>query len=716
MNLVIVESPAKAKTIEKYLGKDFRVVASYGHIRDLPERELGIDVEHDFKPDYVVTFQAKKRVASLKKAAEEADTLYLATDLDREGEAIAWHIVQAIKPEQKPKRIVFHEITKEAITDALKNPREIDQDLVDAQQARRILDRLVGYKLSPLLWRKVMKGLSAGRVQSVAVRLIVDRERAIQAFKPEEYWTIIALLRNNPELVPSAVEGFSATLTHIGEEKLEKFSLNNQKQAEEIKTELEKAEYSVKSVETKDTFRNPYAPFATSTLQMDASRKLGFTAKKTMFLAQQLYEGIEIGGEGSVGLITYMRTDSLNIAESALSEILQTIRTKFGPEYAVAEPRRFKTKAKGAQEAHEAIRPTNAQRDPESVANYLEPEQLKLYELIWKRTLSTQMQPARFESTSVDISAFVLVEPVQKTGSTSPSFTLRTTGSRLIFPGFLKVYTEGKEDNEKDEDKEQILPKLSENQKLDLEEILPEQHFTEPPPRFSEATLVKALEEEGIGRPSTYAPIMSTIQDRNYVRKEGKYFAPNDIGIVVNDLLVKHFPDIVDIKFTAHMEKDFDEIAEGKKQWVPVIREFYEPFEKELEKKQEEIKKSDVMPVEETKEVCEKCGKPMVIRLGRFGKFLSCTGFPECKTTRPIAEGKETGVHPEGGQSGLNQSAEEIPVELAEKLSQKCEKCGSEMVLRKGRFGKFLGCSGYPKCKNIVNIGPKPRFFRRKKK
>jgi DNA topoisomerase-1 len=714
MNLVIVESPAKAKTIEKYLGRNFKVVASYGHIRDLPEKELGINVAKDFKPYYVIPYQAKKRVAFLKKAAEKADELYLATDPDREGEAIAWHITEAIKPIQRPKRIVFHEITKEAIFEAIKKPRGIDLDLVDAQQARRILDRLVGYKLSPLLWKKVAKGLSAGRVQSVAVRLIVDREREIQAFKPEEYWTIVAEVK--PQEFPEQPEAFLATLTHIGKQKLEKLDIKNQQQAEEIKLDLEKASYQVKSVETKETFRYPAPPFTTSTLQMDASRKLGFTAKKTMFLAQQLYEGVELGKEGSTGLITYMRTDSVNLAESALREILSTVRKRFGKEFAVSEPRRFKTKTRGAQEAHEAIRPTQASRTPELVKEFLEPDQFRLYELIWKRTMATQMTPAKFESTSVDIEA-----KSQISNSKPQIYTLHATGSRLIFPGFIKVYTESHEDHEHNETEEKFLPKLVEGQKLDLSKILTEQHFTEPPPRYSEATLVKALEEQGIGRPSTYAPIMSTIQERGYVRKEGKYFHPNDIGIVVNDLLVKHFPNIVDIKFTAHMEEKLDEIAEGKIGWVRVVREFYEPFEKELKKKTEEIKKSEVMPAEATKEICKKCGKPMFIRLGRYGKFLACSGFPECKNIKPLKTAEiplrqdakvEVPLQPQPDETSAG--AENLPIELAEKLSQKCEKCGGEMILRKGKYGKFLGCSNYPKCKNIINIG-KAGFTKKKR-
>ncbi len=650
MNLVIVESPAKARTIEKYLGGGYKVIATYGHIRDLPKAELGIDTEHNFKPKYVIPTKCRKTVNKLKKEIEKAKDLYLATDLDREGEAIAWHFIIATKsPEDKIKRITFYEITKDAITKALKNPRKIDMDLVNAQQARRILDRLVGYKISPLLWKKVKRGLSGGRVQSVAVKLIVEREREIEKFTPQEYWTVEALLRKkelgigNRELVE-----FKALLTKKNDKKIDKLDIKTEKEAKGIVSDLKGAEYRVEKIEKKEIAKNPKPPFTTSTLQQTASSKLGFSAKKTMVLAQQLYEGINLGPEGSVGLITYMRTDSVNLAKEAILQARNLIGEKFGKKYLPGAPRIYKTKTKGAQEAHEAIRPTYINKDPDGIKEYLNKDQFRLYSLIWMRMLACQMAPALLDSVTCDIKA--------------KNFTFTAKGLSVKFDGFMKVL--------KEKQKEEILPELQEEEILNLIKLIHEQHFTQPPPRYTEATLVKTLEEDGIGRPSTYAPIMSTILQRGYVEKEGKYFKPKEIGIIVNDLLVEHFPDIFNVKFTACMEKELDEIASGKQKWVPVISDFYIPFEKDLQDKHEKIEKVK-LPERKTSEKCKKCGKPMVIKTGRFGEFLACSGFPECKNTKPLI--KEVGV--------------------------KCPQCGGEIIERNTKKGrKFYGCSSYPKC------------------
>jgi len=654
--LVIVESPTKAKTITKFLGKDFKVESSFGHVRDLPQKKLGVDVEHNFEPEYVIPLKSKNTVTKLKSAAVKADNVILATDEDREGEAIAWHLANILDLNDKnSQRITFHEITKKAIDEALKNPRRLDLSLVDAQQARRILDRLVGYKLSPLLWKKVAKGLSAGRVQSVAVRLVVDREREIEKFKKEEFWNIEATLEKNKQ-------NFVAQLIKENNKPITKLGIKDEKQAQGILDNLNNAKYVVEKIERKETFKAPPAPFTTSTMQQEAARKLGFSAKQTMMLAQKLYEGIELGPEGSVGLITYMRTDSLNLSSYSLDNIRSYIKDKIGQDYLPANPKIYKTKSKGAQEAHEAIRPTDIFKSPDEIAQYLEPRQLKLYKLIWQRTLASQMQPAILDSTIVDIKA--------------NDYTFQATGSIVKFDGFMKVY--------KAAVKENILPTLKEKDNLNLIKLDKIQHFTQPPARYTEATLIKALEKNGIGRPSTYAPTLSTIQERNYIVKdEEKKLRPTEIGIIVIDLLVEHFPNIVDLNFTASVEKELDDIAEGKMKWQKVIAEFYDPFAKVLKDKEKEISKKDITE-EKTDIKCEKCGSPMVIKLGRFGKFLACSNYPECKNTQPLFGTKEEAV--------------------AEETNEKCPKCGSALKVKTGRFGKFLACSNYPECKFTKNI------------
>ncbi len=672
-SLVIVESPTKARTISRFLGSDFRVESSYGHVRDLPKSKLGVDVEKNFEPQYVIPTKARKQVNLLKKAAKEADKIILASDEDREGEAIAWHLTQALglgnpKPEirnPKVERIVFHEITKNAIEEALKNPRDIDLKRVDAQQARRVLDRLVGYSLSPFLWKKVIRGLSAGRVQSVAVRLVVEREREREAFKSQEYWTIAADL--HPEKKPK--ELFTAFLSKINAEALDKFAIKNAREAKTITDALGGASWRVTHVEKRAAAKNPLPPFTTSTLQQEAFRRIGFSARQTMRLAQQLYEGVELGGQGSTGLITYMRTDSLNLSEDSLREAASFIRKEIGQNYALPSPRRFKTKSKGAQEAHEAVRPTDPARTPESLKTHLDRRQFRLYDLIWRRFIATQMAQALFDATAVDVEARSRTQDAGR-------YLFRATGQVLKFDGFLKIWPA--------KFAEMSLPDLTVHDALELEELKPEQHFTEPPPRFSEASLIKALEENGIGRPSTYAPTMATIQDRNYVEKDGqKRLKPTEIGLMVNDLLVEHFPEIVDVQFTANMEEEFDEIAEGKREWQPVIREFYKPFAKNLAEKYEAVEKKNM--VEETDQVCEKCGKPMVIKYGRFGKFLACSGFPECKNAKPLPKEppKSTGVAcPECKQG-----------EIVERWTRKKR--------------RFFGCARYPECKYAMWTDPR---------
>lgn len=642
MKLIIVESPTKAKTISQFLGNNFKVESSYGHVRDLPEKKLGIDLEKDFEPQYTVLPKAKGRVAELKSEAKKSEKVILATDEDREGEAISWHLINALELKHKIpyERIVFHEITKTAIEAALRNPRDIDKNLVDAQQARRILDRLVGYKLSPFLWKKVARGLSAGRVQSVAVRLVVERENEILSFKTEEFHTISAkFLKNSRE--------FLAQLIKIGEKKLEKFAIKTAAEADKIINDLKNSDWNVKNIVKKEMRRQPLPPFTTSLLQQTAFSKFGFGAKQTMVIAQQLYE---------TGLITYMRTDSLNISKESIAAAREKIQELFGNSYLAETPRVYKTKSKLAQEAHEAIRPTSPGALPESLKAKLAPQQFKLYDLIWKRFMATQMPDAIFDAMSIDIAA--------------SKYTFRANGNVLKFNGFLKVYPMKTVETE--------LPKLLENEKLELKELKSEQHFTEPPARYNEASLIKALEEHGIGRPSTYAPTMATIEARRYVLKdESRRLKPTDIGILVNDILVKHFPKIVDIKFTARMEEDLDDIARGIKKWQPVIKEFWEPFKENLDKKSEELNKKEIA-VEITNLKCPRCGKDLLIRMGRYGKFYACSGFPNCKYTAPL-EPKE----------------KEPPQDLGP-----CPKCETgKIVKRRTKKGRiFWGCSNYPKC------------------
>lgn len=673
-HLVIVESPTKAKTLTRYLapvlGRGVSVKASYGHVRDLLPSKLSVDTEKGFEPTYAVLAGSKKVVSQLRSAAKGAEGIWLATDLDREGEAIAWHVCHAIglangqdattgapsnRIDGRVRRVTFPEITPEAIQTAFRHPRQIDNHLVDAQQARRVLDRLVGYKLSPLLWRKVRPGLSAGRVQSVALRLIVDREREIEAFVSEEYWKI------EVQLQTQADERFSSYLHHFRGHKIE---VGNSEEATKHVEGIRSAPgYVVSEVRRREQRQNPPRPFITSTLQQEASRKLGFSARKTMVVAQQLYEGVELGAEGQVGLITYMRTDSVHLAPGAVTEIRALINSRYGDHYLPAKPRVYRSK-KGAQEAHEAIRPTHAARIPDDIASYLEPDQLKLYRLVWERTIACQMTEALFDQTSVDIRA--------------GEYMLRATGRVMIFDGFLVVYREGRDEDDA-EDEEGRLPELTQDQALRLVDVLPTQHFTQPPPRYTEASLVKALEEHGIGRPSTYAPTLSTLAEREYVRIEARRIFPTDTGMVVTDLLVEHFPQIVDLKFTASMEEDLDEIARGHKDWPEVLRQFYDPFERLLEKKDKEINREDLIK-ETTEELCPECGSPMTVKLGRFGKFLSCSRYPDCKGTRQ-ADGSQ---RPE---------PKEVPGEV-------CEECGAPMLLKVGRYGEFLGCSRYPECKH----------------
>lgn len=659
MNLVIVESPAKAKTIEKYLGSDFKVLASFGHVRDLPQKELGVDVKNDFLPEYINIDKAKKVLSDIRTLEKKAKILYLATDLDREGEAISWHLLEALKIKEndpKVKRIVFSEITKTALDRAIKNPRGIDMNLVDAQQARRVLDRLVGYKLSPLLWKKVKSGLSAGRVQSVAVRLIVEREDEIKNFKPEEFWLIgVNLSQVDQEPV------FKAFLTEIDGKEIKKFDINNEKAAKAAVSGLEKANYKVLSVDKKEQNRSSSAPFTTSTLQMEASRKLGYSAKQTMRLAQGLYEA---------GHITYMRTDSTNLSDEAVKAIRGLISKEYGQKYLPEVATKYQTKAKRAQEAHEAIRPSHI--DKKEVSS--DAREQKLYELIWKRTVASQMSDAIFK---------IITATIEAKGDKKWQFV--ATGESVKFDGFIKVYTEGKDDDETEELLPGQIPELAVGEKLDYKDLIKEQKFTEPPKRYSEATLVKKLESLGIGRPSTYAPTISTIQDRGYVTLEEKRFFPTEIAGIVNGLLVEHFPDIVDYQFTAHMEDDFDEIASGDKEWVAVIKEFYDPFAEELKTKNKELEKTEFIKPEKTNEKCPECGKPIVIKLGRFGKFMACSNYPECKFSKPLVD-------------------KEIKKEVAAEIKEKCEKCGGAMVLKEGRFGKFLACENYPKCKNTKSI------------
>jgi DNA topoisomerase-1 len=672
--LVVVESPSKAKTINKYLGSEYKVMASVGHIKDLPKNHIGIDFENDFEPTYEIIPGKEKILRQLKEAARGVDTIYVATDPDREGEAIGWHVKEELegrgKNRKKVLRVLFNEITRQAIEESFRRPTSIDRRLVEAQQARRLLDRIVGYQVSPLLWEKVKRGLSAGRVQSVALRLIVEREREIQSFVPTEYWTIVANLSAN--LPPTfdarliRIDQKTVKTSNFGEDlKKNEIHIRNREEADQIVSDLGRQRFVVASVTTKEKRRNPVPPFTTPKLQQEAARKLRFSVKKTMQIAQRLYEGVEIGREGLVGLITYMRTDSTRVAESALEEARKLIASEFGPDYLPEKPIQYKSK-KGAQDAHEAIRPTSVFRTPESVAPFLQKDELALYKLIWQRFLASQMVPALFDQTTIDIKA-------------GDRYLLRATGSVLKFDGFLRVYEEGKD--EKDEEDAELLtrlPPVREGEVLSLNKLTPEQHFTEPPPRYTEATLVKALEEKGIGRPSTYAQIMSIIQDRQYVARRDGRFVPTELGMIVNDLLVEHFDDLFNVEYTARMEEELDEIEEGRRRWTEALREFYEKFAKDLERarlQMRDLKRQEI----ETSEVCEKCGSGMVIKFGRYGQFLACSNYPECKATRDLT---------------TEPAAPE----------QKCENCGRPMVLRRGRYGQFLACSGYPECKTTRKL------------
>lgn len=649
-SLVIVESPAKVKTIKKFLNSSYKVEASMGHVRDLPKSQLGIDVENNFEPKYI-TIRGKGEITEkLRKEARNCERVYLATDPDREGEAISWHLAAILGLDvDSVSRIEFNEITKTAVTNALKNPRKLNMSLVDAQQARRVLDRLVGYKISPLLWKKVKKGLSAGRVQSVAVRLISDRENEIRAFVPKEYWSLTAKLND-----PASKKNFDAKFYGTDTEKIE---ISSGEEMDKVLAALKDAVYIVKKVKKGEKKRNAPSPFITSTLQQEAYRKLGFTTKKTMLLAQQLYEGVDIKGEGTIGLVTYIRTDSTRISDEAKRDAADYITAKYGRNYLGGEARQNKT-GKKVQDAHEAIRPSSVFREPEQIKDSLEKDQYKLYKLIWERFVASQMQAALFDTVTVDIEANGCI--------------FKAYGSILRFAGFMSIYTEASD--EKNDEEEATLPELDEGQNLKLKKLDPKQHFTEPPLRYTEATLVKALEEKGIGRPSTYAPIISTILARGYVVREKKFLVPTELGEKVTGLLKEYFSDIVDAEFTANMENKLDEVEEGEKDWVDVVREFYTPFKKTLKSAEEKIGKIEIQD-EVSDVVCELCGRKMVYKQGRFGKFLACPGFPECRNTKAIVE--STGI--------------------------KCPKCGRELVGRKTKKGrKFYGCSNYPQC-NFVS-------------
>lgn len=672
--LIIVESPAKAKTIKKYLGNDFQVLASYGHVRDLLPKSGAVDPDNHFAMTYSLIERNSKHVEAIAKALKKSDALYLATDPDREGEAISWHIYEIMRErdllKDKPvHRVVFHEITKGAIQDAVANPRQLSNDLVDAQQARRALDYLVGFNLSPLLWKKIKTGLSAGRVQSPALRLIVEREQAIEAFVSQEYWSIEADLQKHQH-------PFVAKLTHWLGEKLEQFTISNADQAHDIKStllDLAGKEITVSKVEKKQRKRQPAAPFITSTLQQEAARKLGFSTKRTMQIAQQLYEGIDTG-DGAVGLITYMRTDSVTLSQEAVTEIRAYIQSHYGNEMLPKAPRVFKNKSKNAQEAHEAIRPTSMVRSPESVKAHLNDAQFKLYQLVWKRALACQMPEA-------------LIDQVAVVFDIENKAILRATGSVVASPGFMKVYQEG-EDDQKNQDEGKMLPPMKVGDKVSVQAIRAEQHFTEPPPRYSEATLVKALEEYGIGRPSTYASIISTIQQRDYVTLEQKRFKPTDVGRIVNKFLTSFFTQYVDYDFTAQLEDQLDEISRGEIKWIPVLEKFWSPFHQLIGKIETEVKRSDVTQ-EEIDEQCPKCQKKLCIKLGRNGRFVGCTGYPDCDFTRPLNE-------------SANQEGPEVVAD------RKCPKCGGDLHIKVGRYGKFIGCSNYPNCKFIEPLN-KPK-------
>ncbi len=657
-SLLIVESPAKAKTIKKYLGKDFEVKASIGHVRDLPKNDLGVDVENGFEPTYVVSSGKEKVIKDLKRAADKAEEIYLATDPDREGEAIAWHIKEALdKKDRVFRRVLFHEITKEAIQKALENPEELNRDRFESQQARRILDRLVGYNISPLLWDKVKRGLSAGRVQSVALRLIVERERAIRAFVPEEYWSLTARLKAADPSAIASPPAFEARLSKIEGKKAD---IKNEEAVRAVVESLRDQPFSVAKVTKKGVKKRPLPPLVTSTMQMEAFNKLGFPAAKTMSVAQKLYEGVELGDEGAVGLITYMRTDSPRLSPAAQAEAKQFIVDNFGPDYAPARPTVFKS-PKRAQEAHEAIRPTSVRRTPEEVKKYLTKDGAKLYELIWRRFVASQMAPAVIDQTGVDI--------------TAGECLFRASGSVVRFEGWRKVWP----NNDKEGDG---LPELTEGQALELIKLDPKQHFTQPPPRFTDASLVKELEERGIGRPSTYASILTTLQDKEYANRVKGRYQPTELGMLVTDLLVESFPRLMDAAFTAQMEGDLDQVEEGKVGWRETLTKFYGPFSEALQRARESMAdlKGQGLP---TDVKCPNCGKPMHIRLGRAGQFLACTGYPECKTTSDFTRDENGNIVPEASET----------------VEETCPNCGKPMRVKSGRFGRFLACTGYPDCK-----------------
>ncbi len=669
--LVIVESPAKAKTIQKYLGKDVEVLASYGHVRDLLPKEGAVDTANDFAMKYQIIDRNSKHLDAIAKAMKKADVLYLATDPDREGEAISWHLLELLKKrgvlkDKETHRVVFHEITKQAVNDAVAHPRELSMDMVNAQQARRALDYLVGFTLSPLLWKKVRRGLSAGRVQSPALRMIVERELEIEAFIPQEYWSIEADAAFEKQT-------FDGKLTYYKDKKLSQFTVNNGEQSAEVVATLNKAANGnllVTKVDKKQRKRNPAAPFTTSTLQQEASRKLGFGAQRTMSVAQQLYEGTDTG-DGAVGLITYMRTDSVTLAGEAVEELRSYIAEKYGAKAVPASPQEYKTKSKNAQEAHEAVRPTSVLRTPESLTKYLSSDQLKLYTLIWQRTVACQMVHATMNTVAIDLAC-------------GKGNTFRANGSTVVDPGFMSVYLEGQDDAAKSDKDERILPIMAVGDVVDLIAIRPEQHFTEPPPRFSEASLVRSLEEHDIGRPSTYASIVSTLLQREYVKLEKKRFHPTDVGRVVGKFLAEHFTKYVDYDFTAKLEDELDAVARGEKEWVPLLRNFWGPFKEQVETKDKEVQRSDVTQ-ELLDEDCPKCGKKLSSRLGRSGRFIGCTAYPECDYTRNI-NGEETSNEPEVV------------------ADRKCPKCESDLWVRTGKYGKFIGCSSYPKCKHIESL------------
>ena len=665
-SLVIVESPAKAKTIRKYLGPDFRVEASSGHLVDLPSRSLGVDIENGFVPDYTVIKGKSKYLDNLRRASRGAERIYLASDPDREGEAIAWHIADRLDLWDRVHRVLIHEITEAGVRDSMSRPVEIDRDRFESQQARRILDRIVGYQVSPVLWKTIKKGISAGRVQSVALKFVVEREREIEKFEPREYWTLDALLKRKED---SEKEEFSAALHSFGGKKAK---IENEEQSKLILDALSGKDFVVGSVEKKERRRRPLPPFITSTLQQDASKKIRFSVKRTMAVAQKLYEGVELGSEGPVGLITYMRTDSVRISPNALEEARSFISGRYGSGYVPKKPNLFKVK-KAAQDAHECVRPTFPSREPEQLRGFLTDEQYKLYSLVWKRFIASQMTPAVYDQTRVDIAA--------------GDGIFRATGNVMKFPGFTAVYEEAVEKDEKSlaeakKDEDKRLPGLSEGQVLDLLKLDPRQHFTQPPPRYSESSLVKELEEKGIGRPSTYASILSTIQDRGYVEREKGRFSPTDLGSLVNDFLVDKFPRIMNEEFTAQMENDLDRVEEGSVGWVDLLNGFYEGFSESLTLAERASEERTLTDVE-----CEKCGSLMDVRLGKYGQFLSCSNYPDCRNTKDFRR-----------EDGKIVIQERTGPEVCEDVS--CEKCGKPMVVKKGRYGEFLSCSGYPECKN----------------